>query len=172
MKVFKLLPVLILAALSLGFAKISAPTQGIECVYPVPLDTELQSHVIRVCRTYQIDPAIVFAIISCESSFDPNAMGDNGQSYGLMQVKASNHRERISKLGVNDLLDPYQNVLVGIDYLAELIDEYDNLSMALVAYNAGCTGAYNGWFSVGRYESSYSKTVLHKAQLLWEGVST
>ena len=77
----------------------------------------------------------------------------------------------MDKLGVDDLLDPYQNVSVGIDFLAELIKKYDgNVEKALVAYNMGASGAYKNCFSKGVYSSKYSRAVLAKAESLQKDV--
>ena len=122
--------------------------------YPVPLDHDLQAHIIRTCHEYGIDPALVMAVIQKESTFDAAAVGDSGDSAGLMQVQERWHRERMERLGVSDLLDPYQNTLVGIDYLAELLTQYP-VSDALTAYNSGSPG-----------ESVYADTVLKNLSVL------
>lgn len=128
--------------------------------YPVPLDAELQQHIISVSDAYNIDPVLVMAIIEKESQFDDNAIGDSGNSYGLMQVNAQYHGERMAKLGVTNLLCPYCNVLVGIDYFAECLEKYSDVHKALIMYNAGAGNAYEGWFSVGVYKSDYSREVV------------
>lgn len=64
-------------------------------------------------------------------------MGDKGESYGLMQIKKKWHTARMERLGVTDLLDPYQNVTVGIDLLAELLRYGGSLEWALMCYNGG-----------------------------------
>jgi soluble lytic murein transglycosylase-like protein len=44
----------------------------------------------------------------------------------------------MERLGCTDLLDPYQNVIVGTDFLAEQLIRYGgDMGKALVAYNAG-----------------------------------
>ena len=107
-------------------------------LYDVPLDTSLQLHIIRVAESYNIDPAIIFAISYRESSYNPANIGDHGDSFGLMQIQPKWHSDRMARLGCSDLLDPYQNVIVGTDFLAEQIARYDgDISKALVAYNAG-----------------------------------
>ena len=107
-------------------------------VYDVPLDMELQLHIIQTCEEYHIDPAIVMAMIWKESRFNADSVGDGGNSFGLMQIQPRWHSGRMERLGCTDLLDPYQNVVVGIDYLAESIERYDgDVAKALVAYNQG-----------------------------------
>lgn len=124
--------------------------------YPVPLDHDLQAHIIRTCHAYGIDPTLVMAVIQKESSFDAAAIGDSGDSAGLMQVQEKWHRDRMERLGISDLLDPYQNTLVGIDYLAELLDKYP-VSDALTTYNSGKPG-----------ESAYAEAVLKNLSILEE----
>lgn len=141
--------------------------------YPVPLDHDLQAHIIRTCESYGITPTIVFAMIDRESDFDADTIGDRGESYGLLQVKPRYHSERMKNHGVTDLLDPFGNVLVGVDYLAELLDKYDgNMEKALVGYNAGPSGAYEHYFSKGIYSSDYSREVLATSNSLAEEVNT
>jgi soluble lytic murein transglycosylase-like protein len=70
--------------------------------------------------------------------FDAGAIGDRGRAQGLMQVQERWHFDRMSELGVTDLLDPYQNVTVGIHFLEELIWLGDgSIEWALMAYNGG-----------------------------------
>lgn len=139
--------------------------------YDVPLSDDLQDHIALLCEKYHIDPAIVTAMIFKESTYRSHLLGDGGKSYGLMQVQKRWHEERMDKLGVTDLFDPFQNVTVGIDILAGHIEAYDgNVEMALVAYNMGTTGARRNCFSKGVYSSKYSRAVLEKAEELRKDV--
>lgn len=139
----------------------------IKLYYDVPLDYDLQDYIIHLCEEHHIDPAVVIAMIECESNFQADAIGDGGNSEGLMQIQSYYHAERMDRLGCTNLFDPFQNVTVGIDILAELIDYYEgNVEMALMAYNAGCSGAYEYWFSKGVYSNEYSRAVLATCQEL------
>ena len=140
-------------------------------IYDCPLDADLQLHIIHECEKHHIDPAVIIAQIDRESDFRDWVVGDSGKSKGLMQIQERYHRERMSRLGCTDLLDPYQNVTVGIDYLAELLEMYDgNMHMALVGYNAGPGGANRYWFSQGVYTSKYSRGIMEQAEVLKEGM--
>jgi len=132
--------------------------------YDVPLDEDLQSFIFGRCERHNIDPAIVFAMIERESQFDIYAIGDNGNSYGLMQIQPKWHAERMARLGCDDLLDPYQNVEVGIDILAELIAMDRGIEWALMAYNGGYSYA-NALVRSGEV-SEYAREVLN-ADLEW-----
>ena len=137
-------------------------------VYDVPLNEDLQIYIIKQCNKHNIDPAVVIAMIWRESNYSADAVGDNGNSVGLMQIQERHHSERMTKLGCTNLYNPYDNVTVGIDILSGLITKYDgNVEMALIAYNAGPTGAHRNWFSQGIYTNKYSQAVLKKSQELY-----
>ena len=105
--------------------------------YNVNLPIEVQDCIVAECEKHGINPDIVIAQIKKESNFNPNAIGDGGNSFGLMQIQPRWHSKRMERLGCTDLLDPIQNVKVGIDYLAEKYREYGDIALALTAYNAG-----------------------------------
>lgn len=107
-------------------------------LYDVPLDYDLQLHIISEAVEHDIDPAIIIAMAYKESTYRTDAIGDGGNSYGLLQIQPKWHYKRMKKLGCTDLLDPYQNVTVGVDYLAEQIDRYGgDVAKGLTAYNKG-----------------------------------
>lgn len=141
--------------------------EDVYATFDVPLDYDLQVYIIQTCEELNIDAAVVMAMIFFESSYQADAIGDGGNSVGLMQIQERWHKERMERLDVTNLLHPYQNVTVGIDFLAELLDEYDgNVEMALMAYNAGRDGADEYWFSKGEYSNEYSQKVTDLARLL------
>ena len=124
---------------------IEEPVEEVPAVsyFIVPMEESLQDHVFDVCGRYGIDPVLVMAIIQKESRFNIGAMGDNGNSYGLMQIQPRWHSARMERLGCTDLLDPYQNVTVGIDILAELFGRGGSLEWVLMSYNGGYVHADN-----------------------------
>lgn len=131
-------------------------------IYDVPLDLDLQLFIIQECEEHHIDPAVIIAMIQRESTFKVEAIGDNGNSFGLMQIQPRWHSERMNKLGCTDLLDPYQNVAVGIDFLAEMLDWYDgDMAKALTAYNQG---TFKG------VVSNYASGILANSESLKEGM--
>jgi soluble lytic murein transglycosylase-like protein len=85
-------------------------------------------------REQRVQPALVKAVIAAESSFDPAAVSRKG-AQGLMQLMPGTARE----LGVDDPLEPTDNVRGGTRYLRNMLDRYGDLSRAIAAYNAGPT---------------------------------
>ena len=137
------------------------PTEPPVVLYDVPLEEDLQLHIIQLCESYGIDPAIVMAMIWKESRFHTGSIGDNGNSFGLMQIQPRWHSGLMEQLGCTDLFDPYQNVTVGIAIFSSHMNRYDgNVGMALTAYNAGASGANKYYFSKGVYASQYATSIM------------
>ena len=92
-----------------------------------------QPIILKAAERYQVDPAIIKAIILAESSFNPKAVSRKG-ARGLMQLMP-----RTAKyLGVKDSFNPLHNIDGGVRYFKALLDRYDcDVELALAAYNAG-----------------------------------
>ena len=86
-----------------------------------------------------VDPNIVKAIIKEESGGNPSAIGDNGESIGLMQIQPKHHKKRMEELGIVSLFDPQENVILGCSILSDLYDKYGNYEDALSVYSSGNT---------------------------------
>lgn len=111
----------------------------------------------EIAQRYGLDKELVHAIIMVESNYDTTAVS-SANCLGLMQISPKWHADRMERLGVTDLYDPYGNVLVGCDYIAELLEDYD-LEFALMIYNQGLDSATRTYQSSG--QSEYSKTVMN-----------
>lgn len=84
-------------------------------------------------RAYQVDEALLHAVISTESGYEPTALSKKG-AIGLMQVMPDTGK----RYGVTNLNDPAQNVQAGARYLHDLLRQFNHdLKLALAAYNAG-----------------------------------
>ena len=131
-------------------------------IYPVNLDADLQRYIIETCEKYTINPSIIIAMCFYESSFNADAIGDNGAGMGLMGINPRWCWPEMEKLNCPDMRDPYQNVTVGIDIFAQKLTKYDwNTEMALMAYNAGDAGAHRLWFNKGIYSTTYSSNIIN-----------
>ena len=87
----------------------------------------------EVSRTYGLESALLHAVISVESSYNPKAVSKKGAA-GLMQLMP----QTAKRYGVIDSLDPLQNLSGGAQYLRDLLRMFNNdVSLALAAYNAG-----------------------------------
>ena len=145
-------------------AAVPEVTTEVQALYSnVPLSEGLKEYIVVLCESKHISPALVFAIIDRESSFDEKAIGDNGHSFGLMQIQPRWSKERMARLGCLDLLNPYQNVAVGIDILSTYFEKYEDIAYVLMAYNGGESYAENNMKN-GIYETDYTRYVLEKSK--------
>ena len=106
----------------------------------VPLEAETQWAIFGQCGQDTDLFCAVMAIASVESDFDPQMVGDGGDSIGMMQINTRWHMGRMEALGVTDLTDPVQCAAVAIDYLLELegiLEAGPGDHRLYVGYNAG-----------------------------------
>jgi soluble lytic murein transglycosylase-like protein len=103
---------------------------------------EIARTIVLESRKHQLDPYFVMAVISGESSFNPNARGPVGE-IGLMQLRLSTGEwiSKISKIkwnGEKSLKDPVENIKLGTAYLAWLRNKFNGHGqLYLAAYNMG-----------------------------------
>lgn len=86
----------------------------------------------RHARAQGLDPDLVHAVIRAESAYRPEAVSPKG-AIGLMQVMPGTGK----RFGVSDLEQPEANLRAGTAYLRHLMDRFNNVPLALAAYNAG-----------------------------------
>lgn len=99
---------------------------------PVPPE-QINALVSQNAQNWQIDPALVKAVIANESGFNANATSPVG-AQGLMQLMP----QTAASVGVHDPYDPAQNVAGGTRYLKGLLDRFNgDVRLAVAAYNAG-----------------------------------
>jgi soluble lytic murein transglycosylase-like protein len=93
----------------------------------------LAAAVDRVAAQQALPPELVHSVIKSESNYNPNAVSPKG-ARGLMQLVPATAR----RFGVDDQLNPVQNLQGGARYLKYLLDLYHgDQTLALAAYNAG-----------------------------------
>lgn len=84
-------------------------------------------------RRSRVDPALLHAVITVESGYNPMAVSRAG-ARGIMQLMPDTARQ----YGVRDVFDPAQNIRAGARLLSDLKARYrDDLKLVLAAYNAG-----------------------------------
>ena len=139
-------------------------------ITPVKAETydlsENENFINSVSESYNLDPNLVKAVIKTESSCNTEALSNAG-CVGLMQISPKWHEDRCTKLGltVDDLYDGNSNILVGCDYLSELINTYQDIPFALMVYNEGYTHALKTYQEIGI--SDYANKVLSNYYQIW-----
>ncbi len=98
-----------------------------------PTSEELKVIMAEAALAFNLDKALVRAIIQTESAFRVHATSPKG-ARGLMQLMP----ETAARYGVRDIFDPEQNIWGGSRYMRDLLVMFNHeLPLALAAYNAG-----------------------------------
>ena len=120
--------------------------------------SRFRGHILAAARETKVDAALIHAVISVESGYNPSARSSAG-AVGLMQLMPETAR----RYGVKDRLDPGQNIRGGARYLRDLKAMFDdNLQLVLAAYNAGeeTVMKYGGRIPPYRETAAYVPKVL------------
>ena len=122
-----LVPGAVRAAAVAASAASAAPAQAAGSLRP------FKTLVDQASARSGIDSALLHAVITVESNYNPRALSKRGAA-GLMQLMPDTAR----RYNVADVFDPAQNIRAGAQYLADLMKLFgNNLHLALAAYNAG-----------------------------------
>jgi soluble lytic murein transglycosylase len=125
------------AAATLGYVHSTEPDWYARMRYPLRYEEIVRGH----ARNYELEPALLAAVIYQESRFNARAESESG-AIGLMQLlpdtaKGIAVRTGGSRFQVDDLYDPEINVRYGSWYLRHLLNKYGEVNKALAAYNGG-----------------------------------
>lgn len=127
----------------------------------IPLPKELQLYTYNVCEDNDVSYELMLAVMKKESNYDINSIGYNTNGTydsGLMQINSCNISTTEANYGITDLMDPYNNILVGVSMISSKIHEFGE-NGGLMAYNMG-NGGYQDAVEAGITTSTYSQQVL------------
>src|SRR4030066_142025 len=104
---------------------------------------ELAEVIYEEANRYNQDPKFILALIAIESSFQNWSVSEQGAK-GLMQIMPYVAESLAQELGIEwsgdrTLFNPYLNIRIGIHYLSQLILDFNDIGVALTAYNYGPT---------------------------------
>lgn len=91
----------------------------------------------QAATDYGIDHRLFYALIKQESAWIPYAISPAG-ARGLTQIMPSTGKSECG-LEREVLLDPYFNLYCGAYYFSKLLRQFQNVRLALAAYNSGPT---------------------------------
>ena len=104
---------------------------------------ELAEVIYEEATRFNQDPKFILALISIESSFQNRSVSERGAK-GLMQIMPYVAQSLAQEIGIEwggdrTLFDPFLNIRMGIYYLSQLVLDFDDIEIALAAYNCGPT---------------------------------
>ncbi|MDP2973169.1 MAG: lytic transglycosylase domain-containing protein, partial [Deltaproteobacteria bacterium] len=104
---------------------------------------ELAEAIYEESVRYNQDPKFILALIAIESSFQNQSVSEKGAK-GLMQLMPYVAESLAQELGIEwngdpTLFNPSLNIRMGIHYLSQLILDFDDVRVAMAAYNYGPT---------------------------------
>jgi len=148
----RILPLTALLAVIAGlvlYVQSAEPSWYYRLRYPLSYEQIVRGH----AKNYDLEPALLAAVIYQESKFDAEAKSDAG-AIGLMQLQPETAkgialRTGGSRFRVEDLTNPEINVRYGSWYLRHLLDKYGDEELALAAFNAG-QGNVDSWRREGK----------------------
>ena len=113
--------------------------------YDVPFDVDTQKQIADICSEFGLEYELILGIISAESTFKSDTIGDGGDSFGLMQIQPKWCADLMARENITDILDPLQNIRLGCAILSELQIKHGSEYRALQAYNTGNANSKNGY---------------------------
>ncbi|MCL2811352.1 MAG: lytic transglycosylase domain-containing protein [Clostridia bacterium] len=122
-----------------------------------PLPSEYREFIEQYAEIFNLEPALIAAVILCESGFDPNARS-HVNARGLMQLMPAIAEWIAETTGEPDfdhdrLYEPELNIRMGAWYLSYLAELFDNDVRKMVcAYHAGM-GNVAAWLKNPEFSS-------------------
>jgi soluble lytic murein transglycosylase-like protein len=115
-------------------SKVLQPKVEVDTQYEVvPAKYAYEDIIQEAAKTYDLDPALIRAVMQAESAFHPYVVSRAGAE-GLMQLMPA----LADEMGVTDSFDPRENIMGGARYLKQLLDLHNgNIPLTLASYNAG-----------------------------------
>ena len=93
----------------------------------------IDGYIEEFSALYNVDPLLIYAQMSQESSFRARATSMKGAS-GYMQLMPAT----AARFGVTNIYNPKQNIKAGVKYMRWLLDKFGgDMRLALAGYNAG-----------------------------------
>lgn len=123
----------------------------------IPFATEIRAAAVKA----GVDPLLLASLVRAESGFRPRAVSSAG-ALGLTQLMPDTARS----MNVEDPFDPADNVAAGARYLANNLEIFGRVDLALAAYQAG-KGAVRA--AGGIPDSPTTRNYIHTILRTWSG---
>lgn len=123
------------------------------------LPESVRTYLYNLCEEKSISYPLMLALIEAESSYQWDAESPDGSCKGYCMIAEKWHQERMERLGVTDIYDPYGNIAVSVDLVEELFHKYGDVNIVLMCYNCGETRTAE-LLAEGITSTSYSRKII------------
>lgn len=143
--------ILVIIILLILLAIINIPEKIQKIIYK----KEYSEYVQKYALEYNVDENLIYAVIKAESNFKVDAKSSK-DAIGLMQLMESTAMDILRQINITisdeeleeKLKEPDININLGTKYLSILLEKYQNVELAVTAYNAGI-GTVDNWIEKG-----------------------
>jgi len=134
-------------------------------------DSNIAACILNNCLVFGVPVNVGFALCKRESNFNPkvrkNNKGNNKKTisydYGLYQLNSTTFKTLIKQNGVDWLMEPENNIRVGLQHLRVLYDKYGSWDEAVIKYNGRFhNGADQHLIAVYEYEREFDRAFNRK----------
>lgn len=140
-KILGLIVIGIVMAIIISFSIVAYQTSRQKIAY--------QDEIKKYSEKYNMDPLLIASIIKVESDYD-NGAHSNQNAKGLMQLLDASAKHSAELIGEeyypDKLKDVDYNLNLGVGYFNYLYKYYNNVDLALAAYNGGI-GNVDKWIN-------------------------
>lgn len=140
-KILELIVIGIVMAIIISFSIVAYQTSRQKIAY--------QDEIKKYSEKYNMDPLLIASIIKVESDYD-NGAHSNQNAKGLMQLLDASAKHSAELIGEeyypDKLKDVDYNLNLGVGYFNYLYKYYNNVDLALAAYNGGI-GNVDKWIN-------------------------
>ena len=85
-----------------GVQAVTAPVISVSDRVEIKAHISIPEKIDYYANLYNVKPSLMRSIIGCESSFNPNAIGDNNTSFGLSQIHLPAHPDITKEQAFNE----------------------------------------------------------------------
>lgn len=131
-----------------GSSTLPSSAAAMRVFMPTQADIDRYAHIVQTAaKAYGVESSLVHAVISAESGYDRYAVSRAG-AMGLMQLMPETAR----RYGVQNIMDPTENIHGGVRYLADLMQMFKGrVDLVIAAYNAGENAVIRAGHKVPNY---------------------
>lgn len=145
---------ILIAIIAIVFSIIKNKKSIMKALYII----KYSEYVEKYSKEFEVDKYLIYATIKAESNFNEKAESNKGAK-GLMQLMDSTGQEIAKGLDMtmdnDDLFEPEINIKLGTKYISKMIQKYNNIELALAAYNAG-SGNVDSWINSNKIKADGS----------------